>query len=162
MIGFVRRLPDRIAGRIVIAVIAALFATQAITLFLLWLMRPIEPRFFSGRWLAEQVASAASRVFAAAPEAREALLDGLEERSWLSFEWRRDDPQIANETASFPYAQLRTMVDGAVEDQPYQVVVGRSEHGFMAPGPRRAGVGFRGGRESRVPDIGVPAAFVIG
>jgi signal transduction histidine kinase len=163
MIGLLRRLPDRITGRIVIAVVAALFATQAITVALLWMMRPAEPRFFSGRWLAEQVAAIAPRVFAASPEARNGVTDGFEERSWLSIEWRRDDPMIANEAASWPYLQLRTMVEGALEDQaaPLQVVVGRSEHGWFAPGPRRAGIGFRG-RESGLPDISVPAAFVIG
>ncbi len=161
MTRFLRRVPDRIAGRIVMAVVAALFATQAITLGVLWMMRPPEPRFFSGRWLAEQVASAAPRVFAAAPEARPSIVDGLEEQSWLSFEWRSGDPGIANEAASWPYAQLRAMIETAVEDQPYQVVVGRGEHGGYAPGPRRGGVGFRG-REGRMPDIGVPAAFIIG
>lgn len=158
--------PNGITARIVVSVIAALAATQIITFSLLWLNRPTDPRFYSGRWLAEQVAAAAAQVFAAAPEARARVVDSIEDRAVLAIEWRREDPQVQSEAASWPFAQLRAMVETALEEQRVagQVAVGRGDFGLMAPGGgRRGAVGFRGEGRGRAQggDIGVPAAFVI-
>ena len=155
-----------ITARIVVAIVAALAATQAITLALLWFNRPTDPRFYSGRWLAEQVAAASAQVFAAAPEARARLVDSIEERAVLAIEWRRDDPQVQSETASWPFQPLRAMVEAALEEARIsaQVVVGRGDFGLMGgQGPRRGAVGFRSEGRGRAQggDIGVPAAFVI-
>lgn len=159
MIAWLRaRWPDRLAGRLAVTILAALFATQTISVATLFLARPPPPLLVRAEWLADAAAELATELFARPGGERALFLETRPERAWLDLDWSLERPDLPNGGRDGPYEMLRErLLHRAGGVSPQILVAGRPG----GPGPMMLGPPPPRGAPPDMRDMPVMAPFVI-
>lgn len=128
--------PDRLAGRLALTIVAALLATQIVSVVVLFLVRPPPPHLYRVDELAETAADLATDVFALPTDRRGAWLEGRPEASWMGLELRPDRPRIPSQSRHPVHERLRARIAGLLDVPGDSVIVaGRLPGPLMVPAP---------------------------
>lgn len=158
------RWPDRLAGRLALTIVAALFATQTISVAVLFFVRPPPPQLFSVTWLAEVTSDLAAAVFEVSPPERMALLAARPEATWFTLAWQSEGPETPDPGRHPSHERVRTRIAQALKVPFDAVLVGGRPRGpgpvMLGPMPRLIGRGSEPPSEDL--DLPVVAPFTIG
>lgn len=159
--------PDRLAGRLALTIVAALFATQTISVAVLFFVRPPPPQLFSAAWLAEVTSDLVAAVWEVSPPERASLLAARSEATWFSLAWQRERPETPGPGQHPSQERLRTRIEQALKVPVDAVLVGGGLRGpgptMLGPMPRLSGRGPERPPAPSLDDLDLPvlAPFTI-
>lgn len=135
-------LPDRVAGRLAVAIVIALLATQTISFAVVALSRPLQPPPYSALWLGERMTEIAAQVFGTVPARRPDIVARLPEREWLKVEWHEAKPLVIEASPHWPHGALRAILRRESGDALKEIIVEDTPPGGLfrpsMPRPRRS------------------------